>query len=430
MPTSSPTRSKSKAFASPSTPVAAQAAQPELARRKDVAADRPYQTSQTRANTLRLLRQVTAKDRDHDERQAEAVAHAVLDPAQNLPAFSASRRTNPARGSAHFNAAAITPAMLPSVGKPIHPTARAFLERRFGQDFQQVRVHDDPAAHGLAGVLEARAFTFGWQVVFAAGEYAPATPSGMQLLAHELTHVMQHANDAVAVLRCAPVLSKHSTGELIDEDIAGDVDKALAGSDTIKTYVPEKDLKKSKGHLHIQFKESFDKDLAANEKKLGGTKKNSDPNIVVKGFTDLATGEIHLKERLANLEGAIHETIHLNSKVSSRPGISAFQNDFGNPLEEGVTQHFTNMVLHEQTLSDGKAYPRELAMAESLISLVGEKVVGDAYFSGKDDLSKAITAAFSRSHLSYTNWRTLSHTQDPDKWAESTKLLRQAFGKS
>jgi hypothetical protein len=58
-------------------------------------------------------------------------------------------------------------------------------------DFSQVRVHADERAQESARAVGALAYTVGQHVVFGAGQYAPATRAGRQLLAHELTHVLQ-----------------------------------------------------------------------------------------------------------------------------------------------------------------------------------------------------------------------------------------------
>jgi hypothetical protein len=68
---------------------------------------------------------------------------------------------------------------------------RTFLESRFGHDFSGVRVHTDARAVAAADAVNARAFTAGSDIVFAAGQYAPLTRQGLRLLAHELTHVVQ-----------------------------------------------------------------------------------------------------------------------------------------------------------------------------------------------------------------------------------------------
>ena len=61
-----------------------------------------------------------------------------------------------------------------------------------------MRIHADEPAARAAAALNARAFTVGSHVVFGRGEYAPETPPGQQLLAHELTHVAQQAAGAAS----------------------------------------------------------------------------------------------------------------------------------------------------------------------------------------------------------------------------------------
>jgi pyrrolidone-carboxylate peptidase len=70
------------------------------------------------------------------------------------------------------------------------------MEQRLGHDFGQVRVHTDAAAARSASDVQARAYTVGSHVVFAAGRYQPATDRGRHLLAHELTHVVQQGGGA------------------------------------------------------------------------------------------------------------------------------------------------------------------------------------------------------------------------------------------
>jgi hypothetical protein len=80
---------------------------------------------------------------------------------------------------------------LSGVGQPLPKSTRAFFELRFGYDLSQVQVHTNSQAAETARALNARAFTMGHDIVFGAGEYAPGTTVGKQLLAHELTHVVQ-----------------------------------------------------------------------------------------------------------------------------------------------------------------------------------------------------------------------------------------------
>ncbi len=82
---------------------------------------------------------------------------------------------------------------LRSRGQPLEPPIRAFMESRFGHDFSRVRVHTDPKAAESAQAVNALAYTVGRNVVFGTGKYAPTTASGLGLLAHELTHVVQQS---------------------------------------------------------------------------------------------------------------------------------------------------------------------------------------------------------------------------------------------
>lgn len=80
---------------------------------------------------------------------------------------------------------------LGSPGRPLDAKTRAFFEPRFGHDFGRVRVHADAKAAESARAVGALAYTVGRDVVFGADRYAPRTSTGRQLLAHELTHVVQ-----------------------------------------------------------------------------------------------------------------------------------------------------------------------------------------------------------------------------------------------
>lgn len=81
--------------------------------------------------------------------------------------------------------------VLGSSGQALAAGERAFFESRFDHDFSQVRVHTDAKAAESARAVNASAYTVGADVVFAHGRYAPHTRAGRQLLAHELTHVVQ-----------------------------------------------------------------------------------------------------------------------------------------------------------------------------------------------------------------------------------------------
>ena len=60
-----------------------------------------------------------------------------------------------------------------------------------------MRVHTGPRADSLNHTLQAKAFTTGQDIFFRQGAYNPASSGGQELLAHELTHVVQQNGDRV-----------------------------------------------------------------------------------------------------------------------------------------------------------------------------------------------------------------------------------------
>ena len=78
-----------------------------------------------------------------------------------------------------------------SGGNTLDQSTRSLMESRFGEDFSGVRIHSDLRAGQAAESAQARAFTVGDHIVFGPGQFAPNSPEGQHLLAHELAHVVQ-----------------------------------------------------------------------------------------------------------------------------------------------------------------------------------------------------------------------------------------------
>ena len=103
-------------------------------------------------------------------------------------------------------------------GAPLSPAERAFFEPRFGHDFSRVRVHADGEAAMAARAVQARAYTFGHDIVFNRGEYVPHTSAGRRLLAHELAHVVQQGGAPATIQR---VENDNATTPAQDQGPAG-----------------------------------------------------------------------------------------------------------------------------------------------------------------------------------------------------------------
>jgi hypothetical protein len=76
-------------------------------------------------------------------------------------------------------------------GSPLEPAVRLRMEMAFGRPLGDARVHTDAEANALSRDLDATAVTWGRDVYFGPGAYAPMTATGTELLAHELSHVLQ-----------------------------------------------------------------------------------------------------------------------------------------------------------------------------------------------------------------------------------------------
>ncbi|SCX90671.1 eCIS core domain-containing protein [Desulfoluna spongiiphila] len=142
---------------------------------------------------------------DACEREADRIAHEVAckacdgsagsavvvtgRPAPGVPRFLREKSFEERPGTP-FAPDMIVP--LPrSTGNPLPGKSRAHFESSFGRDFSQVRIHTDEQAALSAERVNAKAYTAGRDIVFGRRQFAPDSPAGRHLLAHELTHVVQ-----------------------------------------------------------------------------------------------------------------------------------------------------------------------------------------------------------------------------------------------
>lgn len=130
---------------------------------------------------------------DAYEQEADRIAGQVMrmSAVPQLPSRSASSIQRKANASPARAGTQVVDDVLSSGGQPLDATARSFFEPRFGYDFSRVRVHTNDRAAESAKALNARAYTVGEHVVFAARQFSLGTGAGRQLMAHELTHVIQ-----------------------------------------------------------------------------------------------------------------------------------------------------------------------------------------------------------------------------------------------
>jgi hypothetical protein len=161
-----------------------------------------------RANIIQAKLEVSEPG-DVYEREADDLAETVMrmpEPAEAGPAHQGNtqiHRAGSAPGQAPEMSGDVESGILAQTqgGQPLPPSALAFFEPRFSYDFSNVRIHAGTQSSESAKAVNARAFTLGNHIVFGDGEYAPETPRGKKLLAHELVHVIQQGESDRGVQR-------------------------------------------------------------------------------------------------------------------------------------------------------------------------------------------------------------------------------------
>lgn len=164
---------------------------------------------------------------DRYEKEAEAIAHQVVSQPQpsqqptTHPAVTQLQRANNEQpGSPIPTNLESRLQQAQSSGTPLDTQTRLNMEAGFGADFSQVRVHTGQDAASLARSLGAVAFTTGNHIFFNTNQYQPASATGRNLLAHELTHTLQQ--DA-AIQRQPAVSSTSHTVQMLPESIIGQI---------------------------------------------------------------------------------------------------------------------------------------------------------------------------------------------------------------
>ncbi len=125
-------------------------------------------------------------------RAAAALRVEGVSPSPSNASRQAAMRAAEAYDRGEIDGPALVEQSLRRGGTPLPAVVLHKLEAWFGRDLSMVRVHDDALAHDAARGVSARAFTVGTHIAFGAGELRPGTTGGDELLAHEVTHAVQH----------------------------------------------------------------------------------------------------------------------------------------------------------------------------------------------------------------------------------------------
>lgn len=83
-------------------------------------------------------------------------------------------------------------------GNSLPTSTLSYMNKAFGTDFSYVRVHTSSEAQEMSQGIQAKAFTHGSDIYFSKGQYSPDSSDGKELLAHELTHVVQQRGNIIS----------------------------------------------------------------------------------------------------------------------------------------------------------------------------------------------------------------------------------------
>jgi len=128
-------------------------------------------------------------------------------------------------------------------GQSLDGSVRRKMEKAFGTNFEGVRIHTDARADELNHAVDALAFTTGSDIFFRNGMYQPGSHEGQELLAHELTHVVQQGG--------GPIQKKLAVGSPDDayEQEAENVARAVVRQDQDAGEASCADVSRSAGRI-------------------------------------------------------------------------------------------------------------------------------------------------------------------------------------
>ncbi len=165
-------------------------------------APRPEEQKAARKPAFMQAKLAVSQPGDAQEREADQVAAEVIRspkyPIEYPKRTQVSPEPTASVASNRTPLPAGVEAALATAGKPLPATVQRDMETNFGDDFSDVMIHTGAAADQSCRELDARAYTAGRDIVFGNGEFAPETEAGRELLAHELTHVVQQRGGGIS----------------------------------------------------------------------------------------------------------------------------------------------------------------------------------------------------------------------------------------
>jgi hypothetical protein len=158
------------------------------------------------------------------------------------------------------------------------------LERYFGANLSEVRVHTDTDAGESANRLDALAYTHGRDIYFAPGMYAPGSSSGGRLLAHEVAHVVQQGAG-----RTTGIAAKSASAKIVpgDDALEGEAERhAQQFASGAATTTDEEERKKREMPQTLQHSSSVIQRQPASPQAQSTTSFDETARSIIQGAQD------------------------------------------------------------------------------------------------------------------------------------------------
>lgn len=377
--------------------------------------------------------------KDKYEEEADKMAKRKIDPSVSIMRLPLQRQSSiPVGPASNEFEQGLNRAR--SGGSSMDPKVQTKMESAMSADFSRVKVHTDAHADQLSRSIQAKAFTTGNDVFFKQGAYAPNSRSGQELLAHELTHVVQQNQstvsrkaDAVHTSGCGcsnctgkriqrtfdtairrsvdslnqPQLSPIGEGSeqiqravhesatttgirmsLPDDFLGGDdalynlatkVHDVMNVPNTINITSDRATFEREYAK-YLSIREVGDESKATDEKVLNDAKKAID-DAGCRAFTNQKSQTWYYGDQPALSDG-IHEMVHI---LSAQGGETPILKDYGAGLNEGFTHLFTTKMCDDLGIAVNPAYAEPTAFAKKLDNTYGTSAMYKAYFKGGMD---------------------------------------------
>ena len=236
-------------------------------------------------------------------------------------------------------------------GRSLDTGIQRQMESAFGTNFSGVRVHTDSTADALNQSLSARAFTTGQDIFFRQGEYNPGSSSGKELLAHELTHVVQQTGTVRGKLAIGEAGDRY---EQEADKVASEVLQRLDAPAAVQRQEAiEEELQAKPEITALQRQEEPDEELQAKPSISALQRQEEAKNPNQTGLPD------ELKAGVENLSGYSLDDVrvHYNSSKPAQLQALAYTQGTEIHVAPGQEEHLPHEAWHVVQQMQGRVKP-------------------------------------------------------------------------